>query len=108
MPSAQTEPRDRHGGKGPSLLGILGFLLLAFNAATAVYSAHRGLGAIAFVAFCYLDIILLIYCLRLYETTPPGTPRRGHLRVAMWLLTTALTFAFYPLVEFWLQIGPGT
>ncbi|WVZ77331.1 hypothetical protein U9M48_025210 [Paspalum notatum var. saurae] len=89
----------------PSLVTILGFLLLTFNAAMVVYSSDRGLGAVAFVTFCYLDISLLIYCLRLYAITPPGTPRREHLRVSMWLLTTALTFAFWPLLELWLQIG---
>ncbi|KAJ1278535.1 hypothetical protein BS78_04G087100 [Paspalum vaginatum] len=99
MDGAHPEPRDRHG-EGPTLLTILGFLLLAFNAAMAVYSSDRGLGALAFVAFSYLDITLLIYCLRLYATAPPGTPRREHLRVAMWLLTTALTFASWLLLEF--------
>ncbi|KAG2649515.1 hypothetical protein PVAP13_1NG114252 [Panicum virgatum] len=88
-------------GYSPSLLTIVGSAFLAFNAATAVYSAHRGLGAIAFAAFSFLDL-LLIYCLRLHETAAP--PRREHLKVAVWLLATMLTFAFWPLLDFWFPI----
>ena len=92
-------------GRGPSLLAIVGLAFLAFNAATAVYLADRGLGGISFSAFSSLDLLLLIYCLRLHErAAPPGSPRREHLKVAVWLLATMLTFAFWPLLDFWFPI----
>lgn len=86
---------------GPSLLTIMSFVFLTFNAAMAVYSYNRAMGAITFLAFSYLDLILLVYCLALYEETAPGSPRREHLKMAVWLLATMLTFALWPLLEFW-------
>jgi hypothetical protein len=98
---AATQPPP---AQGPSVLTILGFALLALNAAMAVYSSNRSLGVISFVAFLYLDFILLVYCLALHDGAPPGSARREHLKVAVWLLTTMLTFASWPLLEFWFQI----
>jgi hypothetical protein len=79
------------GGRG---LTLIAFIFLTFNSAMAVYKSNGNLSAIAFVGFSYLDLVMLFYCLRLYERTPPESPRRGHLKMAVWLLTTMLTAAF--------------
>jgi hypothetical protein len=79
---------------GISLLTVMGFLFLTFNSGMAVYRSNGDYGAIAFVAFSYLDLVSLFYCLRLYERTTPESPRREHLKMAVWLLTTMLTAAF--------------
>ncbi|CAO2037680.1 unnamed protein product [Urochloa humidicola] len=89
---------------GPSLLTIVGFAFLALNTAITVYCSDKGLGAIAFVAFFYLDFILLVYCLALHDAAAPGSPRREHLKVAVWLLTTMLTFVFWPLLDLWFKV----
>lgn len=89
---------------GPSLVTIISFVFLTFNAVMAVNSWSQALGAISFVAFSYLDFILLVYCLALYEGTPPGSPRREHLKVAVWLLATMLFFALGALTEFWFLV----
>ncbi|TVU33067.1 hypothetical protein EJB05_24852, partial [Eragrostis curvula] len=81
-------------GHGPSLFTLVGFAFLTFNSAMAVYRSNGDLAAISFVGFSYLDLVLLFYCLHLYERTPPESPRREHLKMAVWLLTTMLTAAF--------------
>jgi len=79
---------------GTSLLTIIGFIFLTFNSGMAVYQSNGDLGAISFVGFSYADLVSLFYCLRWYESTPPESPRREHLKMAVWLLTTMLTAAF--------------
>jgi len=51
---------------GISLLTGTGFLFLTFNSGMAVYRSNGDFGAITFVAFSYLDLVLLFYCLRWY------------------------------------------
>uniref|UniRef100_A0A0E0JXB9 Uncharacterized protein n=1 Tax=Oryza punctata TaxID=4537 RepID=A0A0E0JXB9_ORYPU len=80
--------------EGTSLLTIIGFAFLTFNSAMAIYRSNRDVGAIAFVAFSYFDLLLLFYCLRLFERTEHGSPRRGQIKAAVWLLTTMLTAVF--------------
>ncbi|XP_039786989.1 uncharacterized protein LOC120653288 [Panicum virgatum] len=46
------------------------------------------------VAAAYADLALLLYCLRVYERAGPGSARRGRLKLAVWLLTAALTLLF--------------
>nr|CAB3449300.1 unnamed protein product [Digitaria exilis] len=84
---------EAHGGDF-SWLTALGFVFLTFNSGMAVYRSNGDIGAISFVAFSYLDLVALFLCLRLYESTPPESPRREHLKMAVWLLTTMLTAAF--------------
>ena len=79
---------------GISLLTGTVFLFLTFNSGMAVYHSNGDFGAIAFVAFSYLDLVLRFYCLRWYERTTLESPRREHLKMAVWLLTTMLTAAF--------------
>ncbi|CAL4889168.1 unnamed protein product [Urochloa decumbens] len=99
---AAPAPQELGGHAGPSMLTILGFAFLTFDSGMTVYSWNRGLGAASFVGFCFLDLALLFYCRRLYEAAPPGSPRREHLKMTVWLLTTMLTFALFPLMQFWL------
>ncbi|TVU07955.1 hypothetical protein EJB05_41334, partial [Eragrostis curvula] len=79
---------------GFSWLTLLGFAFLTFNSAMAIYRSNGDLAAIAFVAFSYIDLVLLFICLRWYEKAAPGSPTRGNLKVAVWILTTLLTMAF--------------
>jgi len=79
---------------GPSLFTGVGFMFLTFNSGMAVYRSNGDLGAICFVGFSYLDLVLLFFCLSWYERTPPESPQREHLKMAVWLLTTMLTAAF--------------
>ena len=104
QPLIQPSPEDsKQGGAWPSLSTIVGFAFLTFNSAMAVSSWRSGFGAVSFVAFSYLDLAMLFYCLRMYHKIPPGSPLRERLKVAMWLLTTMLTIAFFQLLEFWFQ-----
>jgi len=92
-PGKQPAPKDTKD-HGISLLTIIGFMFLTFNSGMAVYRSNGDLGAISFVGFSYVDLVSLFYCLRWYESTPPESPRREHLKMAVWLLTTMLTAAF--------------
>ncbi|CAN6246670.1 unnamed protein product [Urochloa humidicola] len=79
---------------GIPVLTVIGFIFLTFNSGMAVYRSNGDLGTIFFVAFSYVDLVSLFYCLRWYESTPLESPRREHLKMAVWLQTTMLTAAF--------------
>ena len=52
-------------------------------------------GALAFVGFSYLNLLLLFGAIRRFEASPAdGSPARGRARLAVWLLTATLTAAF--------------
>lgn len=83
-----------HAGRSYSLLTAAGFAFLTINSAMAVYRSHVDRGTVAFVVFSYLDLLLLFYCLRQYESAEHGSQLRERLKVAVWSLTTALTLLF--------------
>lgn len=73
---------------------LLAFLILTFNSGMAIVRSQGDVTAIAFVGFSYADLLALFACLRMYERAPAGSSTRGWLKVAVWVLTTLLTFAF--------------
>ncbi|TVU33079.1 hypothetical protein EJB05_24864, partial [Eragrostis curvula] len=75
-------------------LTILGFAFLTFNSVMAIIRSQGDTMAIVFVGFSYADLVLLFACLRMYERAPAGSSTRGQLKVAVWILTTLLTFTF--------------
>ncbi|KAF8652124.1 hypothetical protein HU200_063074 [Digitaria exilis] len=75
-------------------LTALGFLFLTFNSGMAIYRSNGDPAAVGFVAFSYIDLVLLFCCLRWFENAAPGSPARGKLKVAVWVLTTLLTIVF--------------
>ncbi|CAN6230853.1 unnamed protein product [Urochloa humidicola] len=77
-----------------SWLTLLGFFFLTFNSFTAVFRAEGDRAAIFFVAFSYVDLVLLFACLRLYERAPADSFTRKRMKMAVWILTTLLTVAF--------------
>ncbi|CAL4889177.1 unnamed protein product [Urochloa decumbens] len=86
--------QEDHDGHWPSLLTVVGFVFLTFNSVMAVYRSNGDMWAISFVVFSYLDLVVLSYFLRQFERTPPESPRREHIKMVVWLLTTMLTAAF--------------
>nr|CAB3446109.1 unnamed protein product [Digitaria exilis] len=72
----------------------LGFGFLTFNSGMAIYRSGGERGAVGFVVFSYLDLVLLFGCLRWYEATEPSSSARSWLKAAVWVLTTALTVLF--------------
>uniref|UniRef100_A0A0D9VDS5 Uncharacterized protein n=1 Tax=Leersia perrieri TaxID=77586 RepID=A0A0D9VDS5_9ORYZ len=94
LPVNQQPQLEEQQSMGCSILTIIGFMFLTFNSAMAVYRSERDLPTISFVVFSYVDLLLLFYCLRLFEKTPPESPRRHHIKTAVWLLTTMLTAVF--------------
>ncbi|CAO2200755.1 unnamed protein product [Urochloa humidicola] len=87
-------PLQADGGGGFSWLTALGFAFLTLNSGMAIYRSSGDAGAVAFVVFSYVNLVLLFSCLRRYERAHPASPRREHLKVAIWMLTTLLTIAF--------------
>jgi len=86
--------READAGGGFSWLTALGFLFLTFNSGMAIYRSNGDAAVVAFVAFSYVDLVLLFCCLRWFERAAPGSPARGQLKVSVWVLTTLLTVAF--------------
>ncbi|KAJ1255913.1 hypothetical protein BS78_K138700 [Paspalum vaginatum] len=73
---------------------IVGFLILTFNSAMAIVGSRGEMTAVAFIVFCYADLVALFVCLRMYERAIVGSSRRRWLKIVVWILTTLLTFAF--------------
>jgi hypothetical protein len=92
--AAAHHEEDGGGGAGFSWLTALGFAFLTFNSGMGIYRSNGDAAAVAFVAFSYIDLVLLFCCLRWFETAAPGSPARGKLKVAVWVLTTLLTIVF--------------
>jgi hypothetical protein len=84
----------RPAGQSFSWLAFAGFLFLTFNSGMAVYRSDGDPKTLAFLGFSYLDLVALFYCLRRYEDAEPGSGLRHGLKIAVWLLTTALTLLF--------------
>ena len=63
----------------------------------SVISIHRAGGHAAtrlFVGATYATLVLLLHCLRRFETAPPGSAARDRARAGVWLTTTLLTAMF--------------
>ncbi|KAJ3701391.1 hypothetical protein LUZ61_005096 [Rhynchospora tenuis] len=82
---------DRDGGNW--LTGI-GFTMLTCNSVLAVYRSKDDAWSVAFVLSAYFALVLLFWCLRLYERTAPNAAQRWNLKVAVWSLSTFLTAMF--------------
>ncbi|KAL6888249.1 hypothetical protein ACP4OV_009275 [Aristida adscensionis] len=93
QPVNQSAPENRDD-RWPSLLTVIGFAFLTFNSGMAVYRSNWDLRTILFVAFSYLDLVMIFHCLRQYEKTPFGSPDRERLKIIVWILTTMLTIVF--------------
>ena len=91
-PPPATPRRDRR--RPWSTLAILAGL--AVNLALCVRRVGGGedRGALAFVGFSHLNLLLLFGAIRRFEASPDGSPARGRARLAVWLLTATLTAAF--------------
>uniref|UniRef100_R7W739 Uncharacterized protein n=1 Tax=Aegilops tauschii TaxID=37682 RepID=R7W739_AEGTA len=79
----------RHGPVGA--FSWLGIAFLTVNSAMAIHRSKGDPSAVGFVAFSYLDLVLLFYFHRRFESAAPGSPARRRLKVAVWVLTTMLT-----------------
>ncbi|TVU03163.1 hypothetical protein EJB05_51308, partial [Eragrostis curvula] len=70
-------------------------VFLAANLALCVRRVGGGdRGALAFIAFAPLNLVLLFWSMRRFEHSPPGSAARGRAKLAVWLLTASLTAAF--------------
>ncbi|CAO2037681.1 unnamed protein product [Urochloa humidicola] len=79
---------------GVPWLTILGFLFLTLNSLMAIHRSQGERSTVAFVVFSYLDLVVLFICLKWYENALPDSVTRAWLKVAVWILTTALTLLF--------------
>ncbi|KAJ1691151.1 hypothetical protein LUZ63_015306 [Rhynchospora breviuscula] len=84
---------DRDGGNW--LTGV-GFAMLTCNSALAIYRSKEDAWSVAFVVSTYFALLLLFWCLRLYERAAPNPngAQRWKLKVAVWSLSTFLTAMF--------------
>jgi hypothetical protein len=72
----------------------LGFIVLTANSITAIHKSWGDAAATIFVIASYAILVLLFCFLRLFETSPPGTPARDRAKIGVWLTTTLLTAMF--------------
>ncbi|TVU01005.1 hypothetical protein EJB05_53550, partial [Eragrostis curvula] len=72
----------------------LGFLLLTGNSIIAIRKSRGDAAATIFVITSYACLVLLFYCLRLFEAAAPGSASKDRARLGVWLTTTLLTAIF--------------
>ncbi|KAJ4818680.1 hypothetical protein LUZ62_031246 [Rhynchospora pubera] len=82
---------DQDGG---NWLSGISFVMLTCNSALAIYRSKEDAWSVAFVVSAYFALLLLYWCLRLYELTAPNAAQRWKLKVAVWSLSTFLTAMF--------------
>jgi len=91
------QPLDAAGARVASSfpwLPAAGFAYLTFSSGMALHWCWPDRGDAAFVVSAYADFLLLFWCLRRYERAEPGSSLREWLKLAVWLLTSALTLLF--------------
>lgn len=88
------DARDAGGGGSFPWLPAAGFAYLTFSSGMALHRCWPDRGDVAFVVSAYADLLLLFWCLRRYERAEPGSSLREWLKLAVWLLTSALTLLF--------------
>ncbi|TVU33037.1 hypothetical protein EJB05_24818, partial [Eragrostis curvula] len=93
LPDADGPPPDdaAAGCRGRSIEWIknLGFVFYILNCLTELYW-YKGPA----FTLSNLSLIAFLVCLKGYENAEPGSQLRGRLKVAVWLLTTALALSF--------------
>jgi len=94
LPVKQVADTSRSSSSSCSWLSILGLLFLAFNSGMAIHRSRDDPWSVAFVVSTFLDLLLLFFCLQMFEKTPRDSPRRTHLKIAVWCLSTFLTVMF--------------
>jgi len=94
IPVEQVADTSRSSSPSCSWLSILGLLFLAFNSGMAIHRSRDDPWSVAFVVSTFLDLLLLFFCLQMFEKTPRNSPRRTHLKIAVWCLSTFLTVMF--------------
>ncbi|CAN6246664.1 unnamed protein product [Urochloa humidicola] len=83
------------GGSFSSWLpALLGFFFLTVNSATAIIRFRGDAAAVAFVCFSYTDLVALFLSLRMHQRARAGSAKRTWLKIAVWIETALLTFAF--------------
>ena len=93
-PEDQLNPAAPASNRRVPWASVIGFVGLAVNFALCVHRAEGDRGAIAFAAFSYLNLLLLFWCIRQFEQSPPGSAARGRIKATVWLLATSLTAVF--------------
>ena len=65
-PVNQPAPKNQDG-RWPSLLTVVSFVFLTLNSVMAMYRSNGDMGAISFVVFSYMDLVMLFYFASLRE-----------------------------------------
>ncbi|KAJ3694112.1 hypothetical protein LUZ60_009592 [Juncus effusus] len=96
---------DRDGG---NLLTTIGFTMLTCNSALAIYRSKEDSSSITFIVITYIALLLLFFCLRMYEREERNPDRREKLKACVWLLSTLITVMFAykvaALMPFWVAM----
>lgn len=72
----------------------LSFAVLTCNAAMAIYRSIDDSWSLAFVVVTYFSLLLLFWCLHLFQRAGPDAARRTQLKIAVWSLSTLITMMF--------------
>ncbi|CAL5036762.1 unnamed protein product [Urochloa decumbens] len=100
-PAAPATARTRR----PSTSSVALLAGLAVNLVLCLRRVRDDRGAMGFVAFSHLNLLLLFGAIRWFDLAPPGSPARGRARLAAWLLTTTLTASFTWKIGEFLPLG---
>ncbi|KAJ3701394.1 hypothetical protein LUZ61_005099 [Rhynchospora tenuis] len=72
----------------------IGFIFLTGNSAMAIYRSKDDFYSVSFVIVAYLNLLLLFWCLRLFQRAGQNAPQRPRIKAYVWSLSTLLTCMF--------------
>jgi Family of unknown function (DUF6490) len=72
----------------------LGIGVLTCNAALALYRSTDDSWSLVFIVVSYFALVLLFWCLHLFERVAADAARRMQLKIAVWSLSTMVTMMF--------------
>jgi p-aminobenzoyl-glutamate transporter AbgT len=72
----------------------LSFAVLTCNAALALYRSADDSWSLVFVMVSYFALVLLFWCLHLFERAAADAARKLQLKIAVWSLSTLVTMMF--------------
>ncbi|KAF3326901.1 hypothetical protein FCM35_KLT08531 [Carex littledalei] len=90
------QPNDKQFCSIFEFLPTIFFLYLTYNFGIVTYRSRNNPWDLAFVTSCYVELMLLFYCLRKDENLTADTPTKDSdkLKGVVWVLCTLLTCTF--------------
>ncbi|KAL5993486.1 hypothetical protein ACLOJK_014411 [Asimina triloba] len=92
--AAEAAPTPESRSASIPFVTAICIVFLTVNTVVAVIRAHRDLAAVLFIIALYVSVILLYWCLYVYQRLPEGSPKREKLKIPIWSILMGIQFLF--------------